>query len=138
MTTRHSQCMIHLQQSADQKVTTCPVVLRLRKQVPSLLLSQQTRLIAHSLRCNEPVQLDRWESIALAACLRFWKERKHSFPSPNTEALGLVTSEGMRRIHNQTLRKERATELASIARQLSVSTYAQSYYPNSPEPQLLK
>ena len=118
-------------------MTTCPAVLRLRKQLPSLVLSEQTRLIARHIQCHEIIQLDRFESIALATCLRFWKERKHVGPCPDPEALALVTGEGMRNAYNARLQKDRLVELANIARHLSTSTYAQSYYPGGIQPQLV-
>lgn len=117
-------------------MTTCPTILRLRKQFPSLLLSQQTRLIGRHLQTQGPVEISATESIALAACLRFWRERHTTAPSPDPDAVALVCGEGMSKIHGSRLRKERLQELACVARQLAFTTYANDYFHGGIKPQL--
>ena len=117
-------------------MTLCPTIHRLRKQLPSLVLSEQTRLIGRHLQCHEVVELTRDESIALAVCLRYWKERTHTGPAPTNEALALVCREGMRNSYAANLTQARCIELASIAKSLSHAKYSNSYFEGGIQPKL--
>ena len=113
----------------------CPALTRLRRTLPELLTSEETRLVSRHLHIEakridaQVPPVNRGEAIALATCVRFWMGR-HSGPTPSADAVALVLREGMDMVHDVTLKPSRALELALKARHLASTQHVPNTLPN--------